>query len=765
MMSMMPGAEASGPFAARRLHRAGRALLLLGLERWWLDLVLSGLVLGVLCWSRLAWLASGPWEWDETLFAHGLVKFSLAAHFPHPPGFPGWLAIGKLLLALGASSPLRALQLASAGLSVVALWPLIRLGRKVAAAEVAVLASLLVLLLPGPWLHAVRGFSSTPAMTFALAAAALAASGLHGRRLTGFTLLVAAAFLIRPILLPPLSLLWLCVVVSERPAWRRLLPGVSLAVAAGVVAVALMAHAEGGWTPFIEAFVTHGSHHLSRLVENLGGLTDLGMVKGAGGAVAALILLVAAALGVSVWWRRVGIGPAVLWVIVLAALAAQLVLLQNRTYSRYAVALHLALAPLVAGAASVLPRRVAVAVLGGLVVVAGWSAWPLVAEQHQTLLPGWEAVCTAADEARGHEMAVVVEPGLHPFASYLWHVRGGGELAGDPHLVLSPWAPEPWAGVDRPYLVATDHPDRYLPPIVGGERRFGGVSARLQPLTQQRFLEAAVLAEVPLPISGWWMPEQLPSGERFMWGSADAELVLPPLPPQTRVEIDLRPAAGDAPLELEVNGRQVAALEGRAPRSRLWIEAGDLRTDQAQHLVLRRAEAYRPGGSDTRPLAVQLLGCRAVGPGVGWSGSLAEEPERNRLGAHIEGAYPAETFGAHGRACWLRPEAHLELPAGPGLLRLALWAPRPVPSQTSIRLAGRVLARPDLGNQPVNVELHLDPAGPAGHGRVPVVLEIESVPYVPAEHSPSTDRRELGVVLQSASFTPEGSAAARWAWR
>jgi hypothetical protein len=358
---------------------------------------------------------------------------------------------------------------------------------------------------------------------------------------------------------------------------------------------------------------------------------------------------------------------------------------------------------------------------------------------------------------------VVVEPGLHPYASYLWHVRGHGELAGDPRLVLSPWSPEPWAGVDWPYLVATDHPDRYLAPVAGGERRYGGVSARLQPLTQQRFLEAAVLADVPLPIRGWWMPEQLPSGERFMWGGPDAELVLPPLPPRTRVEVDLRPAAGDARLGLEVNGRMVAGLDGRASRSRLWIEADDLRSDEAQRLVFRRAVGYRPGGGDARPLAVQLLGCRAVGPGVGWSGSLADELGRARLGASVGGAYPAETFGPHGRACWLRPEAHLELPAGPGLLRLVLWAPRPVSADALVRLDGHVLARPDLGPRPVEVELRLDRADAAG--RSSITLELVSTRYVPAEHGPSNDHRELGIVLQSASFTPDGAAATRWAWQ
>ena len=64
-------------------------------------------------WSRFGLLANGPWEWDESNFARGLVNFDLAAHFPHPPGFPGWIAIGKLVRWV-VPEPLTALQIASA---------------------------------------------------------------------------------------------------------------------------------------------------------------------------------------------------------------------------------------------------------------------------------------------------------------------------------------------------------------------------------------------------------------------------------------------------------------------------------------------------------------------------------------------------------------------------------------------------------------------------------------------------------------------------
>ena len=64
-------------------------LRLWGLVDHRLDLLLTLLAIAALAISRFGLLASGPWEWDETIFARGMLDFSLAAHFPQPPGFPG----------------------------------------------------------------------------------------------------------------------------------------------------------------------------------------------------------------------------------------------------------------------------------------------------------------------------------------------------------------------------------------------------------------------------------------------------------------------------------------------------------------------------------------------------------------------------------------------------------------------------------------------------------------------------------------------------
>jgi hypothetical protein len=523
------------------LRQVMSPLLLFRIENTKLDVMASTVTATLVAVSRFAYLANGPWEWDENLFARGILHFELAAHFPHPPGFPGWLAIGHLVTPV-VDDPLRALQLASATFSVSALWVLAAIGRRVAPPAVAAAAALVVLAAPGPWLFAVRGFSSTTASVLALAAVAIAVGGLQGRRVSAFTLLVTASFLVRPNLLAVLVVLWLGVVWTVRPV-RRLLPGLAAGGAAVAVSIVLMARAEGGWSSFIAPFLALSQRHFSRLVGNLGGYADLGLVKGLGGVIPATVVLLVAAIGIVVWARRVGRRSAVVWALVLAVAVSQLVWMQNRTTGRYAVGVQMALAPLVAGAAATLPPAAGCA---GLLVLAGWlgaGSRTLVEEQHTTQLPGWRAVIRAREDAMSSGQTVVVESELHPFASYLWHLL---EWRGEPTppRVLSPWDPEPWPGIEGSWVVATVHRHFYPDGIRGHELHWGGVSDDLYPLTQQRFLEAWVIEDPPLPIRGWWPRERSSSGRPFMWGAAGAELALPPLATGTEIGIALRPAPG-----------------------------------------------------------------------------------------------------------------------------------------------------------------------------------------------------------------------------
>ncbi len=737
--------------------RATCWLRLWGLGNRRADLALSSLTVVALALSRLALLASGPWEWDETIFARGILDFSLAAHFPHPPGFPGFLALGQALLPL-TGEPYLALQLVSAIASVLALWPLAALGRRVAPPPVATAAALLVLFLPGPWLFSVRGFSTTAAAALALAAAALLVRGLDGRRATVFTALVTASFLVRPILLPTVALLWLIGAETVRPRWR-LLPGLVIGAAAVAAAVAVMVRLEGGWAAFVRPFVDHASYHTDRLHHNTASLSDLGLLTGAGGVVPAALLAALALAGLVVWRRRVGARPALAWIAILGLTSAQLVMLQNRSYPRYAVGVQMAAAPLIAGAASLAAPPVAVAGLLGATALSAAATLPLVREQHVETFGAWQATLDAADRAADSGWAAVVGPEVHVFSSYYWSVlEWRGEPA--PPILLSPRAPEPWVGVDRPWLVATVHPHLYWPSLTDSARAWGGVSGRLRPLTQGRFLSAAVIDVPPLPVGRWWPLERDELGRPFMWAGPSAELWLPPSPAGTLISLAVAPAPGDAPVAVDIDhGGGRFAVAGRAPATRIWTRTAD-RGGEPVIVRLQRSDAYPPGGGDERGLAVRLLDVAVRPPGASWGGPAATAFDRGRLRLDLDGHHGPEDFGELGPGVWLEPAARLRLAVDePGTLSLRFAAPRPTPARPRVLLGGvEVAALPDLDHRAAQVAV---PVGAETVAAGAVELEIVSEPYRPAAGG-GADPRTLGVVLLGLDFEPAQSSKGWW---
>ncbi|HVN76707.1 MAG TPA: hypothetical protein VMT19_10355 [Thermoanaerobaculaceae bacterium] len=588
---------------------------LFGVRRPALDVAFSLTALAALVASRFALLPSGPWEWDETLFARGLLRFDLPAHFPHPPGFPLWMALGWLLLPL-VPTPLAGLQLLSAAASCLSVFPLAALGRRAAPAPVAAAAAFAVLFVPGVWVHAGRGFSDTAAALLALWAAALAAWRLEGRRATAFTLLVTAAFLVRPVLLPPFGLLWIAGALTVRPR-RKLVPGILLAVGATAAAAVGLVAVQGSWRQVATAFSRHAATHARNLVEhNPGGVFDLGIVKGFGGPWSTAAVGALALLGMIVWARTVSRRSAAAWLAILAVTVAQLVWLQNRRFPRYAVPLQEASAPLIAAAASALaPPAVAAGALAALGVSWLAPACRPVVEQHRTHLPGWDAVQAAVRVSRQTGDALVVEPGLYPFLSYQEELD---RVHGTPwtfRWFLAPASPDSKGLPAGPYVLATEYPFHYFASLSGREERFAGVSDELRPLTQGRFLNALEASDVPLPLRGWWLPEVVPgTAEKFMWGGREAEVLVPPLPAGDGLAVDVLPYGGPTPLEILVDGAAALTVPGDAPRGLHAIHATFFQPGKSSRLLFRRAEAYSPGGGDTRKLSVQLWGMKLVKP-------------------------------------------------------------------------------------------------------------------------------------------------------
>lgn len=54
-------------------------------------------IFGVVAVSRCLFAERSFWEWDDIMFANALHRFNLQEHVPHPPGYPLFIGMGRLL--------------------------------------------------------------------------------------------------------------------------------------------------------------------------------------------------------------------------------------------------------------------------------------------------------------------------------------------------------------------------------------------------------------------------------------------------------------------------------------------------------------------------------------------------------------------------------------------------------------------------------------------------------------------------------------------
>lgn len=203
-------------------------------------LAAGGAVLALV--SRVPFVARYLWDHDSIQFALAVERFDLAAHQPHPPGYPLYIALLEVLAALGVGPRLGmvALSCGAAALGAAAMGALAHrlagggpLGERTGVFAVALYVFNPLLWFYGelPLVYAVEG-----GLTVAVAWAVAAMPESRGRFLLACGLLALSGGM-RPstlVLLLPL-LLWGLVATWRR---RRLSPGLVVAGAglgAGVV--------------------------------------------------------------------------------------------------------------------------------------------------------------------------------------------------------------------------------------------------------------------------------------------------------------------------------------------------------------------------------------------------------------------------------------------------------------------------------------------------------------------------------------------------
>lgn len=158
--------------------------------------------------THLPFVAPGPGTVDAMNFALGVREFDPSDHQPHPPGYPVFIALGKItrtIVALGPAdadsvrNEARALAIWSVIFGAMAAFPLFIIFRSLELNDRrAAAATVLTLLSPIFWFTAVRGMSDIPGLSAACIAQAILLTA-HRRRQS-----------------------------SGRPAWRLVLVGAIL---------------------------------------------------------------------------------------------------------------------------------------------------------------------------------------------------------------------------------------------------------------------------------------------------------------------------------------------------------------------------------------------------------------------------------------------------------------------------------------------------------------------------------------------------------
>ncbi len=681
--------------------------------------------------SRLLLLPNGPWEQDEALFAAGVLDFDVTRHRPHPPGFPGWIGIGKLLLPV-VRDPVLALQVASSAASAATFWALARLLDRWLPGGRATFLAAAFSMSPLVWIHAGRGFSTTPAVACAVLAL-LAWRGGAGAYRWGWILLTAAA-LIRPQLLPELAVLGVWGLACGTHARATRIKGVALAAALALLCLSVAF--AGNAAPVARAFVDHFGRHQGDLAEPLL-WAELGIVRGLGHPMlaAALAGMVAAGL-----WRATRANrPHGAGLIGLLVVTAWMILREhNPGYPRYAVALLAASLPAIAWAMDSLPRRLALLVGVALTLVGTVSSLGPLLSMHAAPL----TVVAAARIATGdpNAAALAYSHGVFSFGR-LEAEQAGLRVLDVTDLGAPPRRPPRTYAIEGRTLQTIDG-------VTACTIELPDAPARAMKLGQGRFGSARLSRDAVLLASGTFAPEFDEANDRFAWLGPASTLSLPAGSERLQLRLDVPGDLAGAAFSVTSGGRVHPGTLRAGPLSLEFPTLGCVDGCEAEVSItgLHQAEG------DLRTLTVRLDGAWVEGadyaPAYGhWS------PGRPRsIRAHdvvLDGFEAPEVFAGGRRGAWTGARAAASFPAGPGVLRIQLARPLHTPGDVTIATDAETQTI-DLGPKITTLMLRIE--APQRRTR----LEFRSPTFAPATiRSGSSDTRDLGLILYAVEFFPE----------
>lgn len=218
------------------------------------------LAVAMLCAAtRFLTLARTLWDWDEALFVLGMGDYNVAMHQPHPPGFPVYIGLARLV-RLVVANDFRALQSINVVAAMLIFPALFQFARELRLRfEVAFGAAVLFAFFPNVWFFGGGAFSDIPSIVLVLFAVTFLLRGARdrGAYFVG-TLLLALAIGIRPqnLLLGMIPGLY---ATRKRRVWEVL---VAFLIGVTVVLIAFggAVYATGSWDEYLRVVREHGDY-------------------------------------------------------------------------------------------------------------------------------------------------------------------------------------------------------------------------------------------------------------------------------------------------------------------------------------------------------------------------------------------------------------------------------------------------------------------------------------------------------------------------
>ena len=551
------------------------------------------------------------WEWDEALFAAAVRDYDLMDHTPHPPGFPLFIGLAKLV-HLVVDSEFRALQMVTVA-GAIALFPAVFfLARSLRFAfRTAFLGALLFAFFPTEWFFGGTAFSDVPALALALGGCAALIRGESDRRAFFLgTVLVALSVAIRPqnVLLaiaPGIFATGRMIRVSSRTVVLSAVAAAAI-VAASYGIAAMATDSVRGYFDSMERQREYVQNVDSWRGPARAPLRDLATdflivpMRGDDRAEVTAYLAVIGVLAGILRRNRFGAGMTLL---VFAPLALfSWLMLDMSAVTRYTVsysAAHALLAAAgIAALTSFLGRFAGAAETVMMLVLTAAFAWwtlPAIREVRSNAAPSFAVV----DELRRSVPAdapLFISNSLGPFFHYLFPERTVSYVEKISDI------PANASG-----FLAIDH-------SIGG-RTFVRDDGRTWQIARRRYYVTSLVAlDAMARFDDGWYGEETTATRTARWMSGRGEVSLPPSFPRMFLMLHI-----DVPEELVpkrpvitvmVNGREIDrfAVTGIFTK-REWIV--DARTDARNEVVITSDKVFNPardaGRSDPRDLALKLI--------------------------------------------------------------------------------------------------------------------------------------------------------------